>query len=116
MSFFPNNVGILRRNLGTNLYGESAGLGPDIACECGVVRLVATSQKTTVRADSSATRGAADEIVHQSKILFTTTVFPVIGDQLSIGGFVLRCVERHPRYSVLGALDHYECDFEVWPE
>lgn len=112
--FIPNNTGMLSRRLSNNLYSEISYDTP-IRVECGVVRMPVTAQQTSVRADSSASRGAADEITSNARILFTVNVSPQINDRFEIAGFKLRCVSREPRYSVAGILDHYECTFEATP-
>jgi hypothetical protein len=111
--FLPNTTGTLYRQTAKNLYGEPSFAQPRVVA-CGIVRLVAKAEKTSVRADSSASRGNADEEVTTSKILFPVAADPRIGDRFDIQGFVLRMIARHPRLSVYGHLDHYEVDLEHW--
>lgn len=113
--FLPNNSGLLAKRAGMNVYGEPS-FAKATKTPCGVVRLNTTSQKTSVRADSSASRGAADELVSDAKILFPATALIDFGDRFEISGMVLRVIKVEPRYAVPGHLDHYEVDFEHWPE
>lgn len=112
--FIPNNTGLLTRQTGLNAYSEPTFSDPELV-ECGVVRIRAGALPTSVRADSSASRGTAEEVVATAKILFLPLAYPNISDKFEIDGIVLRCTSREPRYSVLGELDHHECDFESWP-
>ncbi|MBO6507505.1 MAG: hypothetical protein JJ979_03300 [Roseibium sp.] len=113
--FVPNNKGELSSQEGHNVYGEPA-FDPPVTVQCGVVRLNHTSQKTSVRTDSSASRGAAEESVASSKILFPADLSPVIGDKFEISGISLRIFKIEPRYSITGVLDHWECELEAWGE
>ena len=115
MAFFPNTFGNMRRLTGLNIHGEPS-FGPVKQVECSVVKLIMDARKTTVRADSSASRGNAEETVIVAKILFMPTAAPLIGDYFRIRNMPLRCILVHPRINVLGTLDHHECDFEHWDE
>jgi hypothetical protein len=79
-----------------------------------VVKLPLTSQKTPVRADSSASRGAADEDVIQGILLFKPAVAIAMGDRIQISGMELRVASLQPRWNVLGRHDHDEVGVEVW--
>jgi hypothetical protein len=114
MSFIPNNVAYLSRQMATNVYAESV-FGPRQKVECGVVKLNQNAKQTSVRADSSASRGTIEEEVVAAKILFLPTASPNIGDKIEINGVTLRCTAQHPRFAVTGILDHHECDLEIWP-
>lgn len=113
--FIPNNTGLLARNLGFNRYGEPS-FGEAKTVECGVVHLGRVDQKTSVRTDSSATRGNADETLFNAKILFPSYVVVSAGDRFVINGQKLRVTAIEPRYSVYGSLDHYEVDFDRWAD
>jgi hypothetical protein len=80
---------------------------------CGVVSLMASRQKSSVRADSSASRGAVDERVADSKILFLPGVDIRIGDKVDIHDFSLQVTGLHPRYNMAGRMDHLEVDLAV---
>lgn len=112
--FIPNNTGTLYRQTSTNIDGEKS-FGTGGAMRCAIVKLDAMALSTTVRTDSSATRGAADEKVIVAKILFPATYTPPSADdRFDIVGYKLKVMSVHPRFSVTGKLDHYECGFEVW--
>lgn len=113
--FVPNNSGLLSSINGTNAFGEiTHGKARRVAC--GVVDLAGAVEKTAVRADSSASRGAADEVQSVATILFKINVAPRLGDLFVIAGRRLRIISIAPRYAVAGFLDHFECDFEAFPK
>ena len=113
--FRPNMIAMISTPTGPNLFGESEYGTPEKAL-CGVVRLVNKRDKTTVRADSSASRGNSDERTFDAKILFSPNREIFIGDKVQISGFTLRVMNCHPRYAVntTGNVDHYEVDLETW--
>jgi DNA-binding transcriptional regulator/RsmH inhibitor MraZ len=82
---------------------------------CAIVHSTRANLKTPVRADSSASRGAAEEKVAVSKILFPKTVAIDTNDKFEIDGKILRVTGIEERKNVLGQLDHFEVDFEMFP-
>lgn len=110
--FRPNTKALLRRAGGRNVYGEQQVDAGQVV-PCAVVHLNKKVQKTPVRADSSASRGNAEEFVSVSKILFPAKVQLAIGDVLEIHGVRLRATAVEPRLDVPGRLDHFEVDFEI---
>lgn len=81
---------------------------------CAVVKLVRRSQHTTVRADSGATRGHADEVVADAVLLVSKKIEPVIDSKIVVRGVSMRIVSIRDRMDVMGRLDHYEigCSIE----
>lgn len=114
MSFLPNTTAKLSRMIGINIHSEPSFAAP-VLVECGIVTLADSARPTSVRADSSASRGTIEEKVTDAKILFLPSAYPKIGDKVELQALVLRCKAVQPRLAVTGRLDHYECDFEVWP-
>jgi hypothetical protein len=112
--FRPNQTCIITVASGrTDVYGQPLA-ATKVREQCAVVRLATTNQKSAVRADSSASRGNAKEIVTDSLILLTARTVANIDDLIDIGGVTLRILSKHPRFSVAGALDHYEITASVW--
>lgn len=112
--FRPNKVCYISVASGrTDVYGQPLS-ATKVREQCAVVRLVTTNMKSAVRADSSASRGNAKELVGDSLILLTATTAASIDDLIDVGGDTFRILSMHPRYSVGGALDHYEVTASVW--
>lgn len=110
--FIPNTFGLLARRTTRNIHSEwSYGVAKRVPC--AIVHLTKGAEKTTVRADSSASRGNAEESVAAAKILFPTSVNIQVNDRFEIKGVYLRVVKIEPRNDVLGRHDHNEIDLEI---
>lgn len=107
--FMPNQKGQFQRATGRNIDGEETYADP-VNFALAVVRLAAAAEKTSVRSDSSASRGAADVMTADAKILTKTTL--EVDDLVLFNGATMRVVGTHPRYTVAGQLDHYEVAME----
>ena len=110
--FRPNGTCFIRRKSQTfNVYGE-ATFGPKETIPFAQVRYDTKVEDTTVRADSSATRGNTKEFQASGRLLVPVTVVPKWGDLFIVHGFVFRAKQVEPRFNVLGVLDHYQVDYE----
>lgn len=67
--------------------------------------------KTTVRADSSGTRGRGEHLEGVARFLFPKTVTIKRGDKVYKDDYWLEVIEIHKRYDVSGTIDHIEVDF-----
>ncbi|NQZ53221.1 MAG: hypothetical protein HRT93_03095 [Piscirickettsiaceae bacterium] len=97
----------------TDLYGQEKLAKPRQAL-CSVVRLVVSREKTSVRADSSASRGKIDEIVSTSRLLFLPTTKINLGDKVEIADITLKVDSKNIRFSVNGRVDHVQVDLVAW--
>lgn len=79
-----------------------------------IVKLETSVGKTSVRTDSSATRGAATEIEAAARLLFPAFVMLYEGDRIRILDTVLSVQSVRPRHNVLGKLDHWQVDCEIY--
>lgn len=110
--FIPNNYCFIqRRSASANAYGEYS-YGPKERIQYGLVRYDLKVEDSTVRADSSATRGNVKEYHASGKILVPAKVKPNWGDIFIIEGQIFKAKEVEPRFSIMGNLDHYEVDTE----
>lgn len=112
--FRPNHTCQLYKIAGLNEFGERSFAAP-ISVDCGVVKFNVESEKTSVRADSSASRGKAEEVTADVKVLFPMIVPIEKGDVALIHGVFLEVTSVFPRQAVTGAFDHKECTFKVHP-
>lgn len=112
--FRPNLIGTLKRVTGFDLHAREIYAEP---IECPFAQLIFTrdAERTTVRADSSGSRGSADETVSDASVLIVPYIRPTFGDRFEFDGFTYKIVGIHPRRSVTGALDHWECTLEALP-
>ena len=115
MAFTPNLIGMIQRKTGFDIHGRPA-LSSPVACQFAIVNAKRQSEKTSVRADSSASRGMADEITTAlGRILVAKHESIEIGDVFSFDGDSYDVQSKHIRRSVFGEIDHFECDIEVIP-
>jgi hypothetical protein len=112
--FRPNQTCIINISSGkTDVYGQPLPARRSKE-RCAVVKLELTNLQTSVRTDSSASRGNAMEVVTNAILLFPKTTIASIDDLIEIAGAKLKIVSKHPRYSVAGDLDHYEIGAVTW--
>jgi hypothetical protein len=112
--FRPNRKCRLLVNSGeSDLYGQPKP-GRWVTEGCSLVRQRVTADKSSVRADSSASRGNAREIVADVVILMTTVTQANIDDVIAFGQSQFRITGKEPRYDVRGQLDHYEIQASIW--
>ena len=111
--FSPNTTGVLYRKTGKDLYSAPT-YGAARTVGCSIIHRNPKIAKTPVRADSSASRGNAEEELSISKILFPKTIRPVDEDKFVISGIALRVIGVQERRNVFGEVDHYEVDFGLW--
>lgn len=110
----PNlNCEIHRQNGGYDRYGKSLP-GDVVVTRCAAVKLLTRSRKTSVRADSSASRGNAREIVSDAVLLFAHNVHVDEGDKVIVTGIELKVTGVFPRFDMAGRLDHFEVELNVW--
>lgn len=96
-----------------DIYGQTTMSDP-VDAKCAVVRLTQKSIKTSVRADSSASRGTAKEVISDSTLLFPTHTDIDIGDMVLISNIELEVSEIQQRFDVNGVLDHYQVELVIW--
>lgn len=113
--FEPNLKGKLQKRTGRNIHGEPL-LSAAIDCSFAIVNLEVKALKTSVRADSSGSRGSADEFTAEHlRILISKFTKFEINDIFSFDGMSYLVISKHPRRSVFGDIDHYQCDLEILP-
>lgn len=110
--FIPNIRCQIRRRVGTDMYGK-ASYGPAKAGMCGIVRLEQDSDNTSVRADSSASRGTSKEENTHARLLFPARIELRQGDIVSVVGMELVVQSIWPRHSISGHLDHWQVDLQA---
>lgn len=104
---------IYRKSDRTNMYGEPvlsfAGKSP-----VGFVKFIESYDKSSVRADSSASRGKADIDLFDAVIIFPKTANLKIDDVLLIEGVKLEVKRVHNRFGLRGKPGHYEVGADLW--
>jgi hypothetical protein len=106
--FIPNQTAILLRKLAKRDIHGRENFMPGVPIRCSVVSLTDRVVTTSVRADSTASRAAADEEVLQAKLMVQVHVTIKKGDVLHIAGRRIEVAGIHQRFDILGKHDHNE--------
>lgn len=113
--FQPNGSCTLRRRAGRDKYGQ-AKLADPVTIDYAPVDMNMTVEKTSVRSDSSATRGQAEQLVSaNAKVLVPANTVIQSGDKLEIDGANYQVSGIHFRKNVFGSVDHIELLLQVFP-
>lgn len=113
--FHPNSVGLLYVLEGRDVHTREIWSEPKTV-RFSPIDLENSTQKTTVRADSSASRGKSESSVSPGgKALFPKNVAVEIGYRFEFEGMSFMISSKHVRRSVFGRVDHVECDLEILP-
>lgn len=106
--FRPNLRGTLWKRLGSrDIFGKEAYSAPT-SFRYAVVHLKEITQQTTVRADSSASRGAAEDAIANANILVPPDTNIKKGDKVEVHSVMIEVSSLEPRFNTRGRLDHYQ--------
>lgn len=111
--FRPNLTCDVAVMTGQDLYGKRT-YGDWVAKRFAIIKLEQSTDKTSVRTDSSASRGSAKEILADARFLFPKDVVLKEGDRIRFGNFTLTVKSVWPRHRVTGELDHWQVDCDIW--
>lgn len=114
MPFLPNLKATLRRARDEYTATGSVTYADPEPIRLAVVTLGGNVSKTSVRADSSASRGAAEELRHEARLMMPVKVKPRLYDRVEVGGWDIEIKEVIPRWDIFGKLDHYQVDGDRW--
>lgn len=109
----PNQTCMLIKSAGNDVYGQPIP-GIQSRERCSVVSMPTADVKSSVRSDSSASRGNAHEEQTNGKILLTAVTKAVMHDILVVRGQKLKIISTHPRFNAAGKLDHIEVAVNIW--
>jgi len=106
--FRPNiKLSLHARRAKRDIFGAEFFSKP-VPIQAGIVRLASLMEMSSVRADSTASRGAAEDMIAEAKILLPTSTRAKVGDVLEGYGVKIEVTGLHPRINTRGQLDHYE--------
>jgi len=112
MRMQPNADCTVTETIGHDRHGAEQ-LGNSRKARCAVVKLSALSGPTSVRTDSSASRGSASEKTADARLLFAHGTVK-IDDKIDIHGHSLRVISIDPKVRLGGGIDHDQVDLIVW--
>ncbi len=109
--FIPNTYCLKYPRSDTQDVYSNYSYGPAVRMACSVTALDLKVSTTSVRADSSASRGRAEEEIGSARILFPKTAIIREGDIVQVEDEYIECTRIFPRRNVLGRIDHIQVDF-----
>ena len=104
---------IVRTSTDTDVYGMPLN-STKTKEPCTPLRVDAQVDRSSVRADTSASRGNAREFQTEAKFLVPKNTVARIDDILEWQGDAMRIAGKMPRYNLQGVLDHYELSCTDW--
>ena len=114
--YIPNNKLVLRLSSGKNdAYGQPTP-GRRVTERCCFVKMDVSDEKTSVRADSSASRGNAHEKTIDAMFLLGPKTQANMHDIIEFEGVKIKIMSKSPRYDLNGRLDHHEVTGTIWVE
>lgn len=113
MLFIPNLKCVITKHNGLDIFGQPQP-GTEYKEKCAIVKLITKTAPTPIRADASASRGAAREQIADGELLFVATTKVDIDDFVKVADVTLRVIGKYPRYSLSGKLDHFQILCNIW--
>lgn len=111
--FRPNITVEVRKQMGTSLHGKRQ-YGAPTKVRAAFIWLEESDTKTSVRTDSSGSRGGARESIAKARMLVLPATILKAGDRVSFMGHELSVMSVFPRHGVEGRFDHWQVDLEFW--
>ena len=98
---------LVSRPAGFNGFGQPI-VGTPVKTKCAVVKHEIAAQQSTVRADSSSTKGHATEEIANFIGLFPTQYIIKLNDIVELYGVKFKVTSIEAKVSVMGKVDHNE--------
>lgn len=112
--YLPNSKLTLKLASGkTDVYAQPIP-GRTITEPCCIVSIQNVDKKTSVRADSSASRGAAEESVVDATLLLGPKTQANLLDIITVAGYKIKITGKASRFDLSGKLDHFEVTGMIW--
>jgi len=105
----PNDTCNLYRNLGFDKYGKKTFSVAELI-KCVLISKNIDLVVSSVRADADASRGRAEVLNGQARILVPPEANPLVGDYVELHGEWFEIKSIFPRRSLFGKLDHWQID------
>jgi hypothetical protein len=109
----PNIACLIKQNDGYDINGHPQ-YKAEVRVKCRIVHYKIVDEKTSVRADSSASRGRADERVFDVTLLFPRDTVIDIESQVTLYRKTFKVESIEPRFSTTAKLDHIEVMLNQW--
>ena len=109
---FPNVPATLRQQQGYDLQGKPAW-GRGVAIKVAIVTLKNKVERSSVRADSSASRGRIEETRADGIVLVPAGIEIGLQDRLSLLGATYEVASVFPRVELNGQLGHSQVELRI---
>lgn len=113
MLFNPNATCVIIKNAGYNVYGEPERT-ERIQERCAILNAGISMKKSSVRADSSASRGNAFEKIADYWLILEYFTTAEIDDLIEVNNIQVKILQLIPRYGLDGKHDHTEALCQMW--
>lgn len=108
----PNIVATLRRQTGFTAQGRPTW-GGETSLKVAIVSLRTLSERSSVRADSSASRGRAEETRADGVVLVPPEIAVHVSDRLHMLGLTYEITSVFPRHGLGGTLGHTQIELKI---
>jgi hypothetical protein len=108
----PNIPATLRRLTGFSPQGRSVW-SEETKLKVAIVTLKSKIERSSVRADSSASRGRAEEARADGVVLVPPDIAVVAGNRLGLLGAQYEVVTAFPRHGLDGSLGHTQVELAI---
>ncbi len=81
---------------------------------CGVLRMFVRDKRSSVRADSSASKSKAYLATSSARLIFDENSEVLVGDHITVDGQELRVTGMFHRFGLRGRPGHFEIEAEAW--
>ncbi len=89
-------------------------LGKAVRERCAILFVTRSLERTTVRADSSSSRGHGDEKTVAIRVHLDGNTVADVGDKLTVDNVAGRIVSMTAQRDVTGYVDHFKVECEAW--
>lgn len=115
MLFNPNTTCVIVKKSGYNAYGEPLR-AERVTEKCALLNAGVSMRKSSVRADSSASRGNAIETTAEYWLILMPDTVAELDDIIEINNIQVKINQLIPRFSLNAQHDHTEAICEMWNE
>lgn len=112
MRMRPRTPCTITPTIGFDNFGQEQ-LGKPVGVKCSIISLSLKTGPTSVRTDSSASRGSASEKTSEARILLAPSL-ATMNAKVEVSGRSFRIMAIDPRHTMGGTHDHDEVDLVVW--
>jgi hypothetical protein len=111
--FRPNQDCIIQKRGLNDVYGMPIP-GISVKERCTIVKINIKNEKSSVRADTSASRGNAREFEDDAEFLLNKNTVAQIDDVILVDGLTFRIMTRFLRKNLQGVPDHVQITCTFW--